>query len=280
MNILTSIDKMQSQSRQWRAEGLKIGFVPTMGNLHDGHLKLVEIARQHADRVVVSIFVNPLQFGPNEDFSRYPRTLDADVAGLKQFSVEAVFAPDEQQFYDRERDKMCFVEVPGLSDLHCGASRPKHFRGVTTVVNKLFNIVQPDVAIFGCKDYQQLTIIRQMVKDLSMPIELIGVETIREPDGLAMSSRNQYLSAEQRVLAASLYKCLQNMRSLILQENESFAAICANSITELNGLGFRVDYLQICDAETLQALSQKATQMVILAAVYLGKTRLIDNILV
>ena len=278
VKIITSIEDMQSVSRQWQREGLNIGFVPTMGNLHAGHLQLVETASQQADKVVVSIFVNPLQFGPSEDFAKYPRTLDADVAKLDTLSVDVVFAPNEQRFYPNSPDKMTYVEVPGLSDILCGASRPGHFRGVTTVVNKLFNIVQPDVAVFGTKDYQQFTLIRQMVDELAIPVRLIGLATVREQDGLAMSSRNQYLSAEQRTLAPALYKCLQSLREAILAGNKDVSNLLEESKKQLMQLGFTVDYLELRDRQTLQKIEDASGSQVLLTAVWLGDTRLIDNI--
>lgn len=278
IQIINSIEEMQSCSQQWRREGLRIGFVPTMGNLHDGHLQLIETARQKADRVVVSIFVNPLQFGPNEDFEQYPRTLEADIGKLEPLSVDVVFAPDEKSFYTNDRNKITYVEVPGLSDILCGASRPGHFRGVTTVVNKLFNIIQPDTAVFGSKDYQQLTIIRQMVEELAMPVQLIGLDTVRETDGLAMSSRNRYLTSEQRALAPELYKCLQSLRQAILDGEQDLENLVAEAKGQLMQLGFRVDYLEIRDAQHLQSSSEQSQSLVILTAVWLGDTRLIDNI--
>ena len=277
---ITSIEEMQSISRQWRRAGESIAFVPTMGNLHDGHLQLVETARQHGKRVVVSIFVNPLQFGPNEDFGKYPRTLAEDKEKLDGLEVDAVFCPDEKTFYQKPRDRTTFVEVPVLSDMLCGASRLGHFRGVTTVVNKLFNIVQPDVAVFGSKDYQQLAIIRQMVLDLAMPIQIIAVETVREADGLAMSSRNKYLSAEQRALAPQLYKSLQKVQAQLESGHRDLVSLRDSAKKELVKTGFRLDYLEIRDATSL-ALPTTATQRrVILTAVWLGNTRLIDNIVV
>lgn len=278
VKIITSIEDMQTVSRQWRQAGLSIGFVPTMGNLHNGHLKLVETAKQNTDKVVVSIFVNPLQFGPAEDFEKYPRTLETDVAKLEDLSVDAVFAPDEKGFYPNTADKMTFVEVPGLSNILCGASRPGHFRGVTTVVNKFFNIVQPDVAVFGSKDYQQLALIRQMVSDLSMPIKLLGVETLREQDGLAMSSRNTYLSADQRALAPKLYKILQTLKQAVLNDRGNIDTLVEQAKKQLVEDGFGIDYLEIRDALTLQEPANPQGKRVILTAVWLGNTRLIDNI--
>jgi len=276
--LITSIEEMQSISQEWRRAGLRIAFVPTMGNLHAGHLKLVEQAKEKANKVVVSIFVNPLQFGPNEDLEKYPRTLDADMAELNQLAVDGVFVPDEKQFYKKEKSLMTFVEVPQLSDILCGVSRPGHFRGVTTVVNKLFNIVQPDVAVFGAKDYQQFVIIQQMVLDLAMPITLMGIETVREQDGLAMSSRNAFLSETQRALAPKLYKNLQNMRERVLAGELDFESLEQETRKQLNDEGFEVDYLEIRDAASLNRPGKTLGGLVILTAVWLGETRLIDNI--
>ena len=280
VQLITSIEEMQLVSRQWHQAKARIAFVPTMGNLHDGHLQLVEQAKRKADRVVVSIFVNPLQFGPNEDFDKYPRTLDADVARLAELAVDVVFSPDEKQFYTKEPAMMSFVEVPVLSDMLCGAFRPGHFRGVTTVVNKLFNIVQPDIAVFGTKDYQQFAIIQQMVLDLAMPVTLLGVETVREADGLAMSSRNAYLSPAQRAQAPLLYKNLQNIRERILGGETDYAVLIEQGQEQLIKAGFKLDYLEIRDANSLSPQFQRGDKWVILTAVWLGDTRLIDNILI
>ena len=280
IQLITSPEDMQAMVMQWHREGLTIGFVPTMGNLHEGHLQLVETAKQKADRVVVSIFVNPLQFGPNEDFAKYPRTLEDDIKRLEVLKVDEVFAPAEESFYRQERERLTYVEVPGLSDILCGATRPGHFRGVTTVVNKLFNIVQPDVAVFGRKDYQQLAIIRQMVEDLAMPVSLVGLETVRESDGLAMSSRNRFLSAEQRALAPKLYQSLQSLRQTLREGEKAYEKLREQTTEWLTEQGFRVDYLEIRDARSLQWPDANTGERVILTAVYLGETRLIDNILV
>lgn len=278
VQFITSIEEMQSTSRQWRQAGLRIAFVPTMGNLHDGHLRLVDQAKASADRTVVSIFVNPLQFGPNEDFENYPRTLDADIAKLNELAVDVVFVPDEKQFYKREKKLTTFVEVPEQSDILCGASRPDHFRGVTTVVNKFFNIVQPDVAVFGTKDFQQFAIIQRMVSDLAIPVKLIGVATVREQDGLAMSSRNRYLSREQRALAPLLYETLRTIRQSLLSGEADFMALQQQAKNRLIDKGFRIDYLEIRDAQSLAKAEKGLNDLVILAAVWLGETRLIDNI--
>ena len=224
--------------------------------------------------------MNPLQFGPDEDFNKYARTLDEDIAKLEGLSVDVVFAPDEKTFYPTAPEQTSLVEVPVLSDILCGVSRPGHFRGVTTVVNKLFNIVHPDVAVFGSKDYQQFVIIQQMVADLAIPITLLGVDTVREQDGLAMSSRNVYLSEAQRALAPKLYKSLQTLREQILAGERDYESLVQETYTQLVNDGFEVDYLEIRDASSLHRPDDGSDKRVILTAVWLGETRLIDNIFV
>lgn len=278
MQTFYNISALKSLLHTWHSQGRRIGFVPTMGNLHEGHYALIKQAQATCEHVVVSIFVNPLQFGEGEDFDSYPRTLKADFDGLARLHVDAVFAPNVEDIYPRPIDEMCYVEVPGLSDMLCGASRPGHFRGVTTVVNKLFNIIEPDVALFGLKDYQQFTIIKRMVEDLAMTVELVGMETIREADGLAMSSRNGYLSAAERKQAPFLYECLQTLKERIEVGESDFFDLELSGQEELENAGFRPDYLAIRCAETLSAPTDDAEGLVILAAAWLGKTRLIDNI--
>ncbi len=278
MNILSSIDALRGQIRQWRNNGERIAFVPTMGNLHQGHFHLVDVARARADRVIVSIFVNPMQFGKNEDLDKYPRTLDADMAGLTAHGADAVFTPTPQLMYPRGLEVQSFVEVPLLGDLHCGASRAGHFRGVATIVCKLFNLVQPDLACFGMKDYQQLAIIRQMVTDLSMPVEIIGVPTQRAANGLALSSRNGYLTPEQLALAPELYRLLQQLRAQILSGAQDYRALEQHTKQQLSAAGFIPDYVNIADQPTLALATPAQQQKVILAAAWLGTTRLIDNL--
>lgn len=278
MQTITSITEMQQQVANWRTEGLRIGFVPTMGNLHAGHLGLVQQVGEVADRVVVSIFVNPLQFGEGEDIDAYPRTLDDDLKKLANYSVAAIFTPQEAEFYPQPRESMTFVEVPGLSDILCGVARLGHFRGVTTVVNKLFNIVQPHVAIFGEKDFQQLVIIRRMVEDLLLPVEIISGETVRENDGLAMSSRNGYLSEADRQCAPRLYTTLQEMRERLLQGEKEYSDLENQAQDALIKHGFRPDYVAIRYADNLQIPTVGEENLVILGAAWLGKTRLIDNL--
>lgn len=278
MNIISSIDALRQQIKTWRQNGERIAFVPTMGNLHNGHLQLVDVAKAKADRVIVSIFVNPMQFGKNEDLASYPRTLEADCAGLNEHGADAVFTPTPEMMYPRGLDVQTFVEVPLLGDLHCGASRAGHFRGVSTIVCKLFNLVQPDVACFGQKDYQQLAIIRQMVTDLSLPIDIIGVATERASDGLALSSRNGYLSTEQRATAPKLYQILQQLRSAILAGDHDYRALEQHTRQQLTAAGFKPDYIDISDRHDLTLATEPGQDKVILAAAWLGTTRLIDNL--
>ena len=278
MKIINSVPALRAQISAWRQNGERIAFVPTMGNLHNGHLKLVDIAKSHADRVIVSIFVNPMQFGKNEDLDNYPRTLDADCAGLTAHNADAVFTPTPELMYPRGLDVQSFVEVPLLGDLHCGASRAGHFRGVSTIVCKLFNLVQPDIACFGQKDYQQLAIIRQMVTDLSLPIEIIGVPTERAADGLALSSRNGYLNAGQRAQAPALYKVLQQLKADINAGNHNYRALELQAKQQLTAAGFVPDYVNISNQHSLLPAVDANEPKVILAAAKLGTTRLIDNL--
>ncbi|MDX3775108.1 pantoate--beta-alanine ligase [Chromatiaceae bacterium AAb-1] len=278
MNIISSITELRAQVQQWRKAGERIAFVPTMGNLHNGHFRLVDIARQHADRVIVSIFVNPMQFGANEDLDKYPRTLQQDCTGLTTHGADAVFIPTPEMIYPRGLDVQTYVEVPLLGDGHCGQSRPGHFRGVSTIVCKLFNLVQPDVACFGQKDYQQLAIIRQMVTDLSLPVEIIGVATERAADGLALSSRNGYLTAEQLLQAPALYQTLQWLQQQINAGQHNYRELEQQAADRLNSSGFKTDYLNISDRTTLLPATTAQQPKVILAAAYIGNTRLIDNI--
>lgn len=251
-----------------------ITFVPTMGNLHEGHLNLMRLARKHGNCVVASVFVNPLQFGPSEDFDRYPRTLEADCVKLESL-VDIVFAPSINEMYPEQQT--VFVEPPTANEL-CGASRPGHFRGMATVVLKLLNIVQPHVALFGKKDYQQLHIIRQMVAQLNFPIRIIGGETIRAADGLALSSRNQYLNAAQRSQATLLYQTLQDLRVAILQGRRDFEQLQNQAVSVLSEKGWAVDYVAVRNQSDLQPASQAQRELVILAAAKLGGVRLLDNV--
>lgn len=254
------------------AQGKNIGLVPTMGNLHAGHLSLVTAIKSSVDKTVVSIFVNPTQFGPNEDFANYPRTFEQDCNQLKALGVDVVFAPQTP-----DMTAETFIKVPGLSDILCGASRPGHFQGVATIVCKLFQIVQPKIAIFGEKDYQQLMVIHRMVADLCLPVKIISAPIVREKNGLAMSSRNQYLSAEQREQAAGLYRELQFIVQQAKQVTD-YEAVTQTSTEKLNTAGFKSDYLTIRRQQDLHMPGPDDKKLVALVAAYLGKTRLIDNI--
>ena len=273
MHILQTIQAV----RDWRRQAGRVAFVPTMGNLHDGHLALVREARQRGDAVIVSIFVNRLQFGQGEDFDSYPRTFEADRAKLQAAGVDALFLPDERELYPRIRQDFN-VEPPHLQNELCGAFRPGHFRGVATVVTKLFNIVQPDVACFGKKDFLQLAIIRAMVDDLNMPIDIVPVDTGRADDGLALSSRNGYLSADERAEAPRLYRNLRQMHDALAAGSNQYADLEAAARADLETHGWQVDYIEVRAARTLDIAHAGEHQLVVLAAARLGKTRLIDNI--
>lgn len=278
MQVISDIMPLREIRRQWQREGKVIAFVPTMGNLHQGHLQLVKEAKKKADVVVVSIFVNPLQFGPDEDLDAYPRTMRQDQACLAELGVDLLFMPSAEDIYSRGLEQQTFVEVPGLSYMICGASRPGHFRGVATIVCKLFNMVQPNLAFFGEKDFQQLQVIKAMVTDLSMNLKIYGVPTMREADGLAMSSRNGYLSAAERQLAPRLYQSLKALADAIELGRRDFTRLIAEHEQALNDAGFNIDYIEVRSTQTLLQPSYEETELVILAAAFLGKTRLIDNI--
>ena len=278
MITVETVEAVRQQVARWRKEGKRVALVPTMGNLHAGHLALVERARELADRVVVSIFVNPMQFGEGEDFGAYPRTLQQDAEQLEAIDTSLLFAPAVATVYRRERQHETSVEVRALSDILCGATRPGHFVGVATVVCKLFNMVQPDLAVFGEKDFQQLLVIRRMVEDLFIPVEIVGVATVREADGLAMSSRNGYLTAEHRELAPMLYRTLQRTADAIREGARDFAALQRQAQQALEQAGLRPDYISIRRSDDLAEAGPDDRELVILAAVYLGKARLIDNL--
>ncbi|WP_336282240.1 pantoate--beta-alanine ligase [Cronobacter dublinensis] len=277
MLIIETLPLLRQQIRRLRMEGKRIALVPTMGNLHDGHMTLVDEAKTHADVVVVSIFVNPMQFDRADDLARYPRTLQEDCEKLKKRGADIVFAPTPDEVYPQGMTEQTFVEVPGLSSMLEGASRPGHFRGVSTVVSKLFNLVQPDVACFGEKDYQQLALIRKMVADMGYDIDIIGVPTVRAKDGLALSSRNGYLTSDQRKIAPGLSKVMNTMAEKLRAGERDLDALIAAAREELSEKGFRPDDLQIRDADTLLALSPASKRAVILMAAWLGQARLIDN---
>lgn len=276
MQKVTTIGLLIEAVKQWRAQGKLVAFVPTMGNLHAGHIKLVTEARKKADKIVVSIFVNPTQFGPGEDFESYPRTETEDEKSLKQAGIDLLFLPTVDEVYQQQIQTV--VSVAGLSSKLCGASRPGHFDGVATVVTKLFNMVQPDMAFFGEKDFQQLAVIRTLVKDLSLPVEIFAVATEREADGLAMSSRNGYLTEQQRLIAPELYRSLGKAKNDVLSENHKLRDIERQQQIYLERLGFKVDYFSICNAKNLQQANEGENDLVILVAAKLGKPRLIDNL--
>ena len=271
------IQQIREQVRIWRAKSETIAFVPTMGNLHLGHITLIKEAVQRADHVVVSIFVNPMQFGANEDLDAYPRTLVADQLALSEAGAELLFTPTPEIIYPKGMEQQTYVEVPNIGDQLCGASRQGHFRGVATVVCKLFNIVQPDIALFGRKDFQQLMIIKTMVDDLSMPIEIIGVDTIRETSGLAMSSRNGYLTDTQKSQAAMLKQTMDKLAADVKQGGKITQAVEEGKLALIDA-GFIPDYLELRSANDLSLITDDHKDLVILAAAYMGKTRLIDNL--
>lgn len=279
--LVQSISDLKQHVRHWRRAGETIAFVPTMGNLHQGHLHLVEVARRNATRVVASIFVNPLQFAPGTDFETYPRTLEADLAKLASSGVELVFNPDAGSVYPDGINEVTKVSVPGLTEMLCGAFRPGHFDGVATVVAKLFNWVEPDIAIFGEKDFQQLLVIKKMVRDLGFPVSIISGETVRETDGLAMSSRNGYLSAVERKKAAMVYTLLvditEQLRNSNVMSAEQLRAMEEEGASKLAGQGFKVDYVQIVNEQDLHVAKDMAGVLRVFVAAWLGQARLIDN---
>ncbi|MFU0887443.1 pantoate--beta-alanine ligase [Kluyvera sichuanensis] len=277
MLIIETLPLLRQHIRRLRQEGKRVALVPTMGNLHDGHMTLVEEAKTRADVVVVSIFVNPMQFDRVEDLARYPRTLQEDCEKLNKRKVDFVFAPSEAEIYPQGTESQTFVDVPGLSTMLEGASRPGHFRGVSTIVSKLFNLIQPDIACFGEKDFQQLALIRKMVADLGYDIEIVGVPIIRAKDGLALSSRNGYLTAEQRKIAPGLYKVMSRVAEKLKAGERDQGEMIAVAEQELNEKGFRADDIQIRDADTLLDLTDSSKRAVILMAAWLGQARLIDN---
>lgn len=278
MLSIAAIPLLRAELHAWRAQGETIAFVPTMGNLHAGHLKLVEEAKSLASKVVVSIFVNPYQFGPAEDFASYPRTPDQDAAQLREAGADLLFLPSTETLYPKGLSGITHVEVPGLSDDLCGLFRPGHFRGVATVVLKLFHLVQPDVAVFGEKDYQQLTLIRRMVADLDLDIRIHGVPTVREPSGLALSSRNCYLNDQDKERASGLYRALCQAAETLKAGERDFAAVERAQAAVLNAQGFRPDYVAIRRLADLGIPEPGDLELIVLAAARLGKTRLIDNL--
>ncbi|EAW1719935.1 pantoate--beta-alanine ligase [Salmonella enterica subsp. indica] len=277
MLIIETLPLLRQHIRRLRLEGKRIALVPTMGNLHDGHMKLIDEAKDRADVVVASIFVNPMQFDRPDDLARYPRTLQEDCEKLNKRKVDYVFAPAVEEIYPRGLEGQTYVDVPGLSTMLEGASRPGHFRGVSTIVSKLFNLVQPDIACFGEKDFQQLALIRKMVADMDYDIEIIGVPIMRAKDGLALSSRNGYLTAEQRKIAPGLFKVMSSIGEKLQAGERDLDEMIAIAAQELNEKGFRADDIQIRDADTLLELTENSKRAVILVAAWLGQARLIDN---
>lgn len=261
-----------------RRSGKTVGFVPTMGNLHEGHLQLIGLARKQCDVVIASIFVNPLQFGLNEDWEKYPRTFEDDVRKLEHNQCDYLFYPDESEIYPNGIADQTRVVVPTMTDILCGASRPGHFEGVTTVVSKLLHIVQPDKAIFGIKDFQQLAVIRRMVEDLCIPVDIIGADIARDPDGLALSSRNSFLSKEERSRVKILYQTLRWCEEQIGAGERDFVQIEKRAAERISEGGFRVDYVSIRNAKSLETAAHDDTEITILGAMYTSGARLIDNV--
>ncbi len=278
METVNTIAAVREQVGRWRSEGRRIAFVPTMGNLHRGHVSLIEAARRHGDRFVASIFVNPMQFGPNEDFAHYPRTPTEDERMLGEAGCNLMFMPDVAEMYPHGSERATRVEVPGLSRILCGEFRPGHFEGVTTVVAKLFHIVEPDIAVFGEKDFQQLTVIRRMVADLCMPVQIVAAPTVRDSDGLAMSSRNQYLTPAERKIAPRIHETLLAAVNRLRAGDTDFAGIERSGIQALESAGFRPDYFSVRQAQDLSPPRSDTSHLVVLTAVRMGKARLIDNL--
>lgn len=278
MRTIHTISELRASMRTHREHGKRIALVPTMGNLHEGHISLVERARDLGDVVVTSIFVNPMQFGANEDLDAYPRTLQEDQEKLADAGNDLIFAPSVNEVYPNGLMHQTQVVVPDITELHCGASRPGHFTGVATVVTMLFNMVQPDIAVFGEKDYQQLAVIRKLVRDLFLPVQVVGVPTARADDGLALSSRNGYLTAKERRVAHRLHEALESTAAALLDGSRDFEGLSQSALDSLTQYGFRPDYYHIVNSDTLQPATPDERKMTILAAAFLGKTRLIDNI--
>jgi pantoate--beta-alanine ligase len=278
MDTVTTVAAVREHVRRWRSEGRRVAFVPTMGNLHTGHVSLIEAARRHGDRFVASIFVNPMQFGPNEDYAQYPRTPTKDADMLAEAGCNLMFMPDVAQIYPNGSERATRVDVPSLSRVLDGEFRPGHFEGVSTIVATLFHIVEPDVAIFGEKDFQQLTIIRRMVADLCMAVEIVGAPTVRDSDGLAMSSRNQYLTSAERQVAPRIYQTLRAAASRLQAGDTEFSSIERTGVEALAKAGMKPDYFSVRRAQDLRAPAPDTKHLVVLTAARLGKARLIDNI--
>jgi pantoate--beta-alanine ligase len=280
VQLVSTTEALREQLSDWKHAGDHIALVPTMGNLHRGHVSLVDVAQRHSERVVVSVFVNPTQFGDGEDFENYPRTLERDKRRLDRVNTDLLFVPDIETMYPFGIDNATSVKVPILTDDLCGSFRPGHFDAVTSVVSRLFSLVQPDVAVFGEKDYQQLTVIKRLVQDLSLPIDIVACPTAREEDGLALSSRNQYLTDEARALAPRLFQTLQGIGKDLESGKRNYDELEKNAVSALEKLGFVADYVSIRRAENLAAPDRDTDELVVLAAAHLGKARLIDNLAV
>jgi pantoate--beta-alanine ligase len=278
METITTIAAVRERVRAWHRDGLRVAFVPTMGNLHAGHVSLIEAARRHGDRFIASIFVNPMQFGPNEDFAHYPRTPTQDEQMLAAAGCNLMFMPDVAEIYPNGSERATRIDVPGLTRILCGEFRPGHFEGVATVVAKLFHIVEPDTAVFGEKDFQQLTVIRRMVTDLCIPVQVIGAPTVRDADGLAMSSRNQYLTAQERSIAPRIYEILTATAQRLQAGDSEFADMEQTALQLLRTAGFAPDYFAVRQAVDLSAPRPDTSHLVVLTAARLGKARLIDNV--
>jgi pantoate--beta-alanine ligase len=278
MQTITRIAELRELVTQWRLGRESIAFVPTMGNLHMGHASLMAAAHLHGRRVISSIFVNPMQFGPSEDYTAYPRTLEDDEALLRDYGVDALFHPTVEEMYPQGSAGSTVIDVPGLTDILCGAFRPGHFQGVATVVVKLLCLVQPDVAIFGEKDYQQLTVIRRVVQDLNVPVRIVSAPTVRAEDGLALSSRNRYLSPEQRAAAPAIYRALDKARRRLEAGDTAFADIEAEGLAAIAAAGIKPDYFEVRTADRLDKPSEGDVELVVLTAGRLGRARLIDNL--
>jgi pantoate--beta-alanine ligase len=278
MNTVKTVRELRAVVARARSEGKRIALVPTMGNLHSGHIALVTKAIQRADFVIASIFVNPLQFGPNEDLASYPRTLAADQEQLLQAGCHLLFTPTVEEMYPHGMADQTIVRVPVVSEGLCGGSRPGHFDGVSTVVSKLFNMVQPDIAIFGQKDFQQLAVVNALVRDLNMPIQIIGEPTVRAADGLALSSRNGYLTEDQRTAAPALYRVIKQIGTALQNGEQDHQQLISDGVKDLEAAGFRPDYLEIRHAVSLRPATPDDRDLVVLGAAFMGKTRLIDNL--
>jgi pantoate--beta-alanine ligase len=280
VKTVNTAEALREQLTEWRRAGDHIALVPTMGNLHAGHLSLVRIAKEHAERVVMSIFVNPTQFAEGEDYQKYPRTLERDKLKLKKVSADLLFVPEVETVYPFGVDKATTVTVPALTQSLCGSFRPGHFDGVASVISRLFGMVQPDVAVFGQKDYQQLLVVRRLVEDLNLGVKIIAGPTLRDADGLALSSRNQYLSDEERKIAPELHRTLLHIAEALHSGNRDFTALEKKGVDELSQHGFVAEYLNVLRAENLEPPDRDDDHLIILAAAYLGAARLIDNVLV